>query len=156
VRVRGSGGGATTITCTDDGEFTLRLTDDGANPPVEDTATLELSNVAPAVDITAPEGGDAFEAGTPVEPVAPFTDAGSNDTRTCTVDFDDGTPVADGEVDQEPGSGTCTIPHEFTAAGPHSMLVTVTDDNGASSSAVVTVVVYLPGERSRSRPPEGW
>jgi hypothetical protein len=138
---------STSITCTDDGTFTLTLTaDDGINPPVSDTATLELTNVAPAVDISAPDDGALFAAGTPVEFVAPFTDDGSNDTHSCTVDFDDGTPVAAGSVDQSPGSGTCTITHSFTALGPHDVLVTVTDDDGGSATAVVTVVIFLPGE----------
>lgn len=138
---------STTVTCTDDGTFTLTLTaDDGVNPPVTDTATVELANVAPSVSISAPDDGELFAADTPVEFVAPFTDPGSNDTHTCTVDFDDGTPVADGTVDQSPGSGTCTITHSFTELGPHNVLVTVTDDNGGSATAVVTVVTFLPGE----------
>ncbi|HEY8472820.1 MAG TPA: PKD domain-containing protein [Natronosporangium sp.] len=138
---------ATTITCTDDGTFELTLTaDDGVNPPVSETTTLELTNEAPVPTITAPADGTLAEPGEPVEFVVPFTDAGSNDTHTCTVDFDDGTPIADGEVDQGAGSGTCTATHEFTTVGAHQVLVRVTDDDGESGTAVVTVVVFLPGE----------
>ncbi|MGH3680088.1 MAG: choice-of-anchor P family protein [Natronosporangium sp.] len=137
----------TTVACTDDGEFTLTLTaDDGINPPVSQTAPLTLSNQAPVVSIAAPTDGVLVEAGEPVAFEAPFTDPGSNDTHTCTVDFDDGTPVQAGSVDQSAGSGTCTIDHEFTALGPHHVLVTVTDDDGDSGTAVVTVVVHLPAE----------
>lgn len=137
----------TTVTCTDDGDVELTLTaDDGINPPVADTAILRLSNVAPAVDITTPAGGAMFVRGTPVAFQASFTDPGDNDTHTCTVNFDDGTPVANGTVAQSPGSGTCSINHSFTAVGPHDVLVTVTDDNGGFATDVVRVVIFRPGE----------
>ncbi|MGI5152773.1 choice-of-anchor P family protein [Plantactinospora sp. CA-294935] len=136
----------TTVTCTDNGIYTLTLTaDDGVNPPVEATATLTLTNVAPAVSISAPADGALFTRGTPVSFTAPFTDIGTNDTHTCSVDFDDGSPLAAGTVNEAAGAGTCTISHAFTALGPHNVLVRVTDDDGGSATAVVRVVVYLPG-----------
>jgi trimeric autotransporter adhesin len=139
----------TTVTCTDDGVFTLTLTaNDGVNPPVSQSTTLTLTNVAPAVTISAPANGALFPAGTPVTFTAPFTDIGTNDTHTCTVDFDDGTAVAAGTVAESPGSGTCTATHAFasTALGPHDVLVRVTDDDGGSATAVVRIVIFLPAE----------
>jgi trimeric autotransporter adhesin len=139
----------TTITCTDDGAFTLRLTaDDGVNPPVSATATLTVANVAPVVSISAPANGSLFTRGTPVTFTAPFTDAGRNDSHTCTVDFDDGTPVASGTVTETPnsGAGSCATSHAFTALGPHNVLVTVRDDDGGAGTAVVRVVIFVPAE----------
>ncbi|MEE6258830.1 choice-of-anchor P family protein [Plantactinospora sonchi] len=137
---------ATTVTCTDDGVYELTLTaDDSVNPPVEATVTLTLSNVAPAVTVSAPADGALFAVGAPVTFTAPFTDVGTNDSHTCTVDFDDGTPVAPGTVNEAPGAGTCATTHAFTAVGPHDVLVRVTDDDGGSATDVVRVVVYLPG-----------
>lgn len=139
----------TTVTCTDDGTYTLRLTAaDGVNPPVSATATLTVANVAPVVTISAPANGSLFTRGTPVAVTAPFTDAGRNDSHTCTVNFDDGTPVATGTVTETPnsGTGTCAITHAFTAIGPHNVLVTVRDDDGGTGTAVVRVVIFVPAE----------
>jgi uncharacterized repeat protein (TIGR01451 family) len=137
----------TTVSCTDDGVYTLTLTaSDGLNPPVSTNTTLTLTNVAPAVSISSPANGSLFVRGTAVSFTAPFTDLGTNDTHTCTVDFADGTPVAAGSVTESPGAGTCRITHTFTALGAHNVLVRVTDDDGGAGTAVVRVVIYLPAE----------
>ena len=48
----------TTVTCTDDGTWTLTLTaDDGTNPPVADSLTLVLANADPAVNAGADQPG---------------------------------------------------------------------------------------------------
>ena len=48
----------TTITCTDDGTYTLILAaDDGVNAEVTDMATLTVLNATPTVDVTAPTDG---------------------------------------------------------------------------------------------------
>jgi len=138
---------STTVTCTDDGVYSLKLTaDDGINAPVSAITTLTLTNVAPVVSISAPANGAMFVRGTTVAFTAPFTDIGTNDSHTCTVNFDDGTPIVPGTVNEVPGSGTCTTTHSFSALGPHNVLVRVTDDDGGAATAVVTVVIYLPAE----------
>jgi PKD domain len=138
---------STTVTCTDDGTFTLRLTaNDGVNAPVVASTTLTLTNVAPAVTISAPANGSLFVRGTTVSFTAPFTDAGKNDTHTCTVNFGDATPVVTGTVTENAGSGACTTSHAFTALGPHDVLVTVRDDDGGVGTATVRVVIFLPAE----------
>jgi trimeric autotransporter adhesin len=139
----------TTVNCTDDGTYTLRLTaNDGINPPVSATATLTVANVAPVVSITAPANGSLVTRGTPVSFTAPFSDAGRNDSHTCTVNFDDGTPVVNGTVTETPNSGvgTCATSHAFTAIGVHNVLVTVRDDDGGIGTAVVRVVIFVPAE----------
>ena len=138
---------ATTVTCTDDGTYTLTLTtSDGINPSTSDSATLSLTNVAPSVSISAPSNGTLVHRGTPVGFTAPFSDIGTNDTHTCTVNFGDGTPIVAGGVTESPGSGSCTTTHSFTAFGAHTVLVTVTDDDGGSATAVVRVVVFASAE----------
>lgn len=133
----------TTVTCTDDGEFTLRLTaNDGINAPVTATATLTVANAAPVVSIATPADGALFERGDQVTVTAPFTDAGANDTHTCTVDFGDGTPAVAGTV----ANGACMAAHAFTVLGPHTITVTVTDDDGGVGTDTVVVVIYVPGE----------
>ena len=43
-------------------------------------------------------------------------------------------------------------PHSFTAVGAHIVLVTVTDDDGGSATAVVRVVVFAPAEAFALQP----
>ncbi|HEX6352526.1 choice-of-anchor P family protein [Actinophytocola sp.] len=138
---------STTVTCTDDGVWTLRLTaNDSLHPDVVATTTLTLTNVAPQVTISAPADGTLVRRGTPVTVTAPFTDIATNDTHTCTVDFDDGTPVATGTVTQGAGSGTCGATHTYTGVGAHLVLVTITDDDGGSATAVVRIVSFVRAE----------
>ena len=84
--------------------------------------------------------------GTPVSVVAPFTDIATNDTHTCTMDFDDGTPTVAGTVTQGAGSGSCAASHTYTGVGAHLVVVTVTDDDGGSATAVVKIVSYVRAE----------
>ncbi|GAA2460224.1 choice-of-anchor L domain-containing protein [Streptomyces macrosporus] len=131
----------TTVTCTDDGEYRLKLTtDDGVNSPVFNTADLTVTNAAPSIGgVSTPV--DPVAVGTPVSLEADYTDPGANDTHTASVDWGDGStsdPTATGgEVD---GS------HTYTAAGIYTICLTVTDDDGASDKKCSPnyVVVYDP------------
>jgi trimeric autotransporter adhesin len=138
---------STTVTCTDDGVWTLRLrANDSLHPDVVATTTLTLTNVAPQVSISAPANGSLVLRGTSVPVTAPFTDVATNDTHTCTVDFDDGTPVVTGTVAQGAGFGTCSAAHTYTGVGAHQVLVTVRDDDGGAATAVVTIVSHVRAE----------
>ena len=127
----------TTITCTDDGQVTVKLTvSDGVNPPVEDTASLAIANADPSVTITSPADAAAFQTGATVAVSASFTDAGANDTHTCSIDWGDGTTTT-GSI----ASGTCTGSHAYAAIGVPTVTVTVTDDDTGSGSDSIMVVI---------------
>lgn len=131
---------ATTVTCTDDGEYRVTLTaDDGVNEPVGDSAVLTVRNVAPTLTLKAPENWAVYRVENQVTLDAPFTDPGSNDTHTCAVSWDDGTTE---EFPAEGGS--CSRSRTFEHAGMYTMKVTVTDDDGGADSADTMVVVYDP------------
>ncbi|MET0235824.1 MAG: choice-of-anchor P family protein, partial [Kibdelosporangium sp.] len=137
----------TTVTCNDDGVWTLRLSaNDTLHPDVVKTTTLTLSNVAPNVSISAPANGTLVLRNTPIGVTAPFTDIATHDTHTCTVDFADGTPIVNGTVAQGAGSGTCTASHTYTGVGAHNVLVTITDDDGGKATAIVKIVSYVRAE----------
>lgn len=133
---------STTVTCTDDGVRELTLTtDDGVNAPVTDTASLTIANLPPSID-SMTTTVDPVAAGSPVQMQATYSDPGSNDTHTATVDWGDGTtttPTAAG--------GTVSDSHAYSTAGVFTVCLTVTDDDGASDNecSASYVVVYDPG-----------
>src|SRR5205807_2103168 len=148
----GSGYGAfdasNTATCptTDNGVRTVKgkIKDkDGAVS--EYTGTVTVNNVAPVVTVTSPSYGTLYakngSSNPTVTTTATFTDAGTADTHTCSIAWDDGTTSA-GAVTEANGSGTCTASHTYTSAGVYTYHVTVTDDDGGSTTVDWEVVVY--------------
>jgi hypothetical protein len=76
--------GTTTVTCTDDGTYSLKLTaDDGTHPAVHDAAPLTVANVRPTVTITSPASGSTVMTGATVSVATTVADAGANDGHTC-------------------------------------------------------------------------
>lgn len=132
-----------TITCTDDGTYGLEVTaTDGVNPAVTANATVEVTNNDPAVGTLAA----AFTGPCTVAVTAPFTDSGSNDTHTATVDFGDGAGPAGATVSESAGSGSITATHEYTSAGTFPLTATVADDDGGGdSSAAPATTKNSPG-----------
>jgi len=124
-------GTATGASCTfaDDGTYTvgLRVTDDGGLTDT-DTATFVVANVAPAVTISVPAGGDL---GVAVSMSGSFTDPGTADTHTYTWTF------GDGGVD----SSTLTPSHTWAANGTYVVSLTVTDDDGGSTTATSNITI---------------
>lgn len=133
---------STTVTCTDDGEYRAVLTgDDGVNSIVEDTATITVSNAAPGSTLLSPAAGGEFVRGADVPLQVTFADAGANDTHSCAIAWGDGSSDV-GAVDQ--AARSCTGSHPYATAGAHTVSVTVTDDDGGSSSQSATIVVGEP------------
>lgn len=131
---------STTFTCTDNGTFAVSLTaDDGVNPPVSDTLKATLSNVAPTLHLTGPAPWQVYRADTAVELHATVTDPGTNDTHTCTVNWDDGTTESYPAV-----GGRCDRAHVYPDAGMYTISATVADDDGGTDDAGVLSVVYDP------------
>jgi subtilisin len=122
----------TTMTCTDDGTWSVRLTvDDGTHPAVHDAATLTVANLRPTVTITSLASGSTVMVGTNVSLATTVADPGANDTATCTIRWGDGTT--------SPG---CSGSHVYAAVSPAlSILVKATDDDGSSDSDSVAVIV---------------
>jgi hypothetical protein len=128
---------ATTVRCTDDGTYTVTLTvDDAVSTPATDTATVRLSNAAPTTSITTPAAGSEFAIGATVSVSAAVSDAGANDTHTCSLTWGDGS-TGDGAL----AAGVCSASHTYSAAGARTVTVTATDDDGDSGSDTVGIVV---------------
>ncbi|MBO3743367.1 family 43 glycosylhydrolase [Actinoplanes flavus] len=129
---------ATTVTCADEGAYTVTLTAGRSH----DSATITVVNAAPVV--TVPGGHPAPDAPvavrTEVVRTVPVSDPGRGDTLTCTATWGDG-GTSEGAI----AGGVCTLRHRYTAAGVFRPSVTVRDDSGAPASRVLPfVTVHQP------------
>ncbi|WP_030930913.1 family 43 glycosylhydrolase [Streptomyces sp. NRRL S-646] len=126
----------TTVTCTDNGTFKLTLTGGRST----DTTTVTVSNAAPSItSATGPV--TPTPVGKAVVVTAAFTDPGTSDSHTCTIDWKDGTKPTSGRLT---GSGdACRAEHVYGAAGIHRPVITVSDDDGGTDSTTLPeVIVY--------------
>jgi PKD repeat protein len=132
----GTGVSPTYIYATD-GAFTVTLTvtDNEGSPsaPSTTTATIGLGNQPPVADPNGPYTGTV---GVPVA----FDGTGSSDPDGTIVsydwDFGDGTVVLDAGP---------TPTHTYAAAGLYNVTLTVTDDAGATDSAMTTATINPAG-----------
>lgn len=121
------------------GTYTITITvSDGTDSDL-DTTSLTVTNAAPIVsagiDQIVTEGDTVNLA------PATFTDAGTADTHTAEVDWDDGAGFVSETVVQGSGSGDVTGSHVYPDNGTFTVTVRVTDIDGGvhTDSLVVTV-----------------
>ena len=134
----------TTITCTDDGTFTVTLTaDDGTNAPVSAGADVSVANVAPSVEGLVVNGGsgEACSGANTVSASFAASDPGANDTLSGDIDWGDGSPT-------EP---SFSASHTY-AAGSYTLIAAASDDDGGRDAAS-TSVTTLSYETSGILPP---
>ena len=125
---------SSTVTCNDSGTWTITLTaSDGINPPVSQSATLTVANVAPTLTIVSPPPGASSRN---VVFNGMVTDPGSNDVLTCTIDWGDGLPVTTVPVI----GGFCNATHTYAAAVAAAVITaTASDNDGASATKSVAL-----------------
>src|SRR5205814_2003702 len=132
------------ITFADDGDHTVAagyLGAPGFAPSASRPLVHAVTNAAPQVGPLA-LATDPVAVGTERALAAPFTDAGTADTHTATVDWGDGvtTPA---QVQESMGSGTLTASHAYTSAGVYRVTAQVVDDDGGSGTATLDAVVVF-------------
>ncbi|WP_135609692.1 PKD domain-containing protein [Methanococcoides sp. AM1] len=109
---------------------TLTVTDDkGAS--ASDTLTVTVNNVAPVVD-AGPD--QTANAGNEVRFSGNFDDPGILDTHIISWDFGD----------SEIAESALTPAHTYADKGVYNVILTITDNDGASTSDTATVTVAAP------------
>ena len=135
-------GNGITHTWNDDfnGLVALRVTDNDGGWSI-DSCSVIINNAAPEITtLTAPV--DPVKVGTAIQVTSSFTDPGTIDTHTTTIDWGDGTtitvdiPLYDREISQT---------HTYEEAGVYTITLTITDDDGGTDTEIYEyVVVYDP------------
>jgi len=109
---------------------------------VELTKTIDVTNVAPTVTITAPAPGAVVFVGSPVSLAVSFTDPGVRDTHTASFAVSGATVPA--AVTESEGSGTTAATWTPAAAGIDTLTASVTDNGGATGTASQSLIVADP------------
>ena len=130
---------STTVTCTDNGAFKVKLTatdDDGGSH--FDEVALTVANVEPVADAGGPYDGNEGEA---VSLNGSVTDAGANDTHTWSWQYvagpgvDAGATCSFDDATAEDPKITCTDD------GTVQLTLTVNDDNGGTGIDEATLTL---------------
>ena len=123
---------------------TVRVTDNGSPAlSAEQTVNITVNNVAPSIGAFTTYPGAPVALGNPISLAAPFTDPGSGDTFTGSVDWDDGAVTAASIAPFVSISGS----HAYAAPGVYTVKLTLADDDGGNASAIFQyVVIYDPND----------
>ncbi|MEQ1830003.1 MAG: PKD domain-containing protein [Pirellula sp.] len=144
--------------------FTVDITinDDDLGSDVRTSPVLRVNNVAPVItsfvsDATFENKGNEGE---PVNVTGAFTDIGTLDTHTVSVDWGDGSAPEMVTLVQGAGFGSVSGSHIYAAGGVYTVTLTVTDDDTGehqlSTLAVITGiginngVLYIVGTNNNS------
>ena len=133
-----NGTGATVaFTPDDNGSYVLTATAADAAANGTATASIAVSNVAPAiVSVAGPIA--SLPLGAPATIVVGYSDAGAADTHTATFTWNDGTTTT-----ANCANGNCTSSRTYAATGIYTVGVVVSDDDGATvATSFAPVVVY--------------
>jgi hypothetical protein len=134
----------------DNGVYTFRYTvTDNHGAQGSDEVVVTVTNVSPVVSapyiFNQPNAEFILPVVHEIDFKGTFSDAGTCDTHTAVWDWNDGTPSA-GLVTETDGSGNVTGSHIFSIPGDFTVTLTVTDDDGGSSSNTMTIHIADVGE----------
>jgi len=129
-----------TGTSSDVYSVTATVTDDDTGVGSA-SAGVTVGNIAPVITSLT---GDDVAGSVSVN----FTDVGSNDTHTVSIDW------GDGDSESVASTGATTAAHLFPQFGTYTVQVTVTDDD--SGSAVNTVDLIIGGGACECTKSQGW
>ena len=126
------------VTYPDNGTFpiSVRVTDAVGDSAIT-TGNVAVSNVSPSV---TPATGLSARPGELVSlTLGTFTDPGTGDVHTATIDWGDDSGDQQANVIQAAGSGVVTGSHTYSAADIYDVKVCVTDDDTGTGCATTKV-----------------
>jgi uncharacterized delta-60 repeat protein len=85
------------------------------------------------------------DVGSPLTLTAYFTDAGVLDTHTATIDWGDGSSLTIANIEEANGAGTASGAHSYAAGGTYTAIVSVTDDEGLTTSREFVIMISQVG-----------
>jgi hypothetical protein len=116
----------------------------GVTPTLSPFAIGDLLNSPPSVDALTIDQTSPQIINTTINASANFSDAGDLNPHTATWNWGDGNST-NGVVTESNGSGSVTGSHTYTRAGVYTLTLTVTDNNGASTTKEYKyIVIYDP------------
>jgi PKD repeat protein len=119
------------------GNYTVTLTvTDAAGLKTTSTTTAAIANIVPSISAIS---GARLMLGEGFTATGSFADA-DPDSWTATVDYGDGT----GTQPLALNGKSFSLSHLYTAAGSHTIRVTVRDDDGGADAATVEIIVWTP------------
>jgi PKD repeat protein len=133
-------------TSSDTYHVALTVTDNHADS-TSTTADVIVNNALPkfisvAADQTVNEGALVNLSGIGAPVLGVFTDAGTHDLHTATIDWGDGSGVQFVNLSEAAGSGVLTGTHVYSDNGAYTVSMVVTDDDtGASLPGIFHVTV---------------
>lgn len=129
-------------TYLDDGVYTVLVTvyNDGMEYG-SDTAMVTVNNVPPSVESLSVSPTNPYLPGALFQFTALFSDPGILDTHTVKIEWGDGTST---QNTAEAGITKVSGSHSYAKAGEYKIVVTVTDDDGGTANASMSVVVKSP------------
>jgi hypothetical protein len=127
-----------TGTASDQYTMTATITDN-ENLAGTGSTSVTVNNVAPVITARS-SSNDKAKEGDSITISATFTDVGTLDTHTATVNWDDGT-TSNATITESGGSGTLSATHAIGAGGIYTILITLKDDDSGTTTATKTVLV---------------
>ena len=130
-------------TASDKYTISVTVVDDDTGSASSSTS-LTVTNLAPVIAGISGPTQDPQPAPYTATITSSFTDVGTLDAHTCTVNWDDpaGT-LAAGTVTESGGGGSCIGTHTYTAAGVYTVTVTVADDDTGSATATYATLIVV-------------
>jgi hypothetical protein len=120
-------------------------THDEIRPDCGSESCTNGTNTPPTVEYPTGPPSDPQPKNTLIQITANYTDPSSNQTHTCSIDWDDEAPTA-GVIIEPSGAnpGTCSGTHVYTVPGVYTITVTVSDNCGSRQNKYEFVVIYDP------------